>query len=91
MRLYRSLIKLQKKKIPEDLRAIGDAMIKQEFRLHLDSANADQMSKFIIGWKQYELMLDKQLDTSRSIKKVAEVLHSPEVDESLKDKLTQEQ
>ena len=46
------------RKIPEDLRALGDLMIKQEFRLHLDSATEEQMDKFMIGWKQYATMLD---------------------------------
>ena len=50
MRLYRSLMKLQMRKVPEDLRPLGDLMIKQEFRLHLDSATEDQMGKFMIAW-----------------------------------------
>ncbi len=59
LRLYRSLMKLQQRKVPDELRALGNIMIKQEFRLHLDSASADQMGKFIMGWGQYEQMLDK--------------------------------
>ena len=46
------------RKVPEDLRNLGDLMIKQEFRLHLDSANEDQMGKFLIAWKQYADMID---------------------------------
>ena len=41
MHLYRNLMKLQMRKIPEELRPLGDLMIKQEFRLHLDSASED--------------------------------------------------
>ena len=44
-------MKLQMRKIPEELRNIGDLMIKQEFRLHLDTATEDQMGKFLIGWQ----------------------------------------
>ena len=58
MKLYRNVMKLQMRKVPEELRALGDLMIKQEFRLHLDSATEDQMAKFIIGWQQYAKMLD---------------------------------
>jgi reverse gyrase len=55
--LYRNLMKLQLRKIPEELRTLGDLYIKQEFRLHLDKANEDQMKKFLVGWSQYEQML----------------------------------
>ena len=50
------------RKVPEELRPLGDLMIKQEFRLHLDSATDDQMGKFLIAWKEYATMLDSQLD-----------------------------
>ena len=56
--LYRNVMKLQMRKVPQELRALGDLMIKQEFRLHLDKASEDQMTKFLIGWEQYERMLD---------------------------------
>lgn len=39
--LYRSVMKLQMRKVPEELRTLGDLYIKQEFRLHLDKANED--------------------------------------------------
>jgi hypothetical protein len=48
--LYRNLMKLQIRKIPEDLRQLGDLYIKKEFRDHLDKADEDQMKKFLIGW-----------------------------------------
>ena len=89
--LYRNLMKLQMRKVPEDLRQLGDLYIKQEFRLHLDKANEDQMTKFLRSWAQYEQMLAKQLDYSRSTTKMKEVLHNPEVDEMLSDKLTNDQ
>lgn len=52
--LYRNLMKLQLRKVPEELRSLGDLYIKQEFRLHLDKADEPQMKKFLIGWEQYE-------------------------------------
>ena len=51
MTLYRNLMKLQIRKVPEDLRTLGDLYIKQEFRLHLDKASEDQMGKFLVGWQ----------------------------------------
>ena len=89
--LYRNVMKLQMRKVPEELRSLGDLMIKQEFRLHLDSASEEQMGKFMIGWQQYATMLDSKLDNKRSMKKMKEALHNPQLDEMLKDKMTGEQ
>ena len=90
MTLYRNLMKLQLRKVPEDLRELGDLYIKKEFRLHLDKANEDQMTKFLMGWQQYETMLTNQLDYSRSTKQMKDVLHNPDVDALLNDKLTED-
>ena len=49
------------------------------------------MGKFLVGWQQYESMLSQQLDYSRSTKNMKEVLHNPDVDQLLADKLTNEQ
>jgi hypothetical protein len=48
------------------------------------------MDKFLMAWAQYESMLANQLDHSRSVNKMKEVLHNPEMDAILKDKLTGE-
>ena len=36
-------------------------------------------------------MLDSQLDTDRSMAKMKKALHNPQLDEMLKDKMTEEQ
>ena len=59
--------------------------------MHLDKANEDQMTKFLRSWAQYEQMLATQLDYSRSTSRLKEVLHNPEVDQMLSDKLTSDQ
>ena len=41
LRLYRQIMKLHMKKMPNELRLFGDLYIKQEFRLHLDKATPD--------------------------------------------------
>ena len=41
--LYRNLMKLQIRKVPEQLRTLGDLYIKQEFRQHLDKSDVKQM------------------------------------------------
>ena len=49
------------------------------------------MGKFLMAWAQYEQMLDSQLDLSRDVKQMKQVLHNPQLDELLKDKMTEEQ
>ena len=49
------------------------------------------MGKFLVAWQEYANMLDSQLDTDRSMKKMKKVLHNPELDDLLKDKMTGEQ
>ena len=44
-----------------------------------------------MGWVQYESMLSQKLDTKKSMKKMKEVLHNPELDAMLRDKMTGEQ
>ena len=91
LRLYRNLMKLQARKVPDELRPLGDLMIKQEFRLHLDSADEGQMDKFLVAWGEYAAMMDKQLDTKKDMKKMKKVLHDPHVGGMLQDKMTEEQ
>ena len=54
LRLYRTVMKLHLRKMPEELRNFGDLYVKQEFRLHLDKSDEDQMNKFILGWEGYK-------------------------------------
>ena len=75
--------------MPEELRNLGDLYIKQEFRLHLDQATEDQMTKFLGGWRQYEAQLQSMDMSTR--KKVRESVMDPKLDEMIKDKLNQEQ
>ena len=41
LKLYRRIMKLHMRKMPDELRHLGDLYIKQEFRLHLDKATDD--------------------------------------------------
>ncbi len=41
LRLYRTIMKLHIRKVPADLRVLGDLYVKQEFQLHLEKATPD--------------------------------------------------
>ena len=89
LRLYREIMKLHLRKMPEELRNFGDLYVKQEFRLHLDKSNEDQMDKFILGWQGYKKQME-EMDMSTK-KKIKESLMDPSLDEMIKDKLSEEQ
>ena len=88
LRLYRSIMKLHLRKMPEELRNLGDLYIKQEFRVHLDKSDPEQMTKFMAGWEQYQTQLmGMKMTTKQEIKKS---LYDPSLDDMLKDKLNEE-
>jgi hypothetical protein len=49
--LYRNIFKAHKKKLPEDMRKLGDEFVKNEWKLH---KNADPMftKQFVAGWSK---------------------------------------
>ena len=88
LRLYRKIMKLHLKKMPEELRNLGDLYVKQEFRLHLDKSDEAQMAKFMLGWEGYHDQM-KAIDMS-SRKQIKKSIMDPSLDEMMKDKLNEE-
>lgn len=60
--LYRSILKAHKKYLPTDMKALGDAYVKTEFRLH-KTAETQQVQMFMKEWQIY---LDQILTTARA-------------------------
>lgn len=60
--LYRSILKAHKKYLPMDMKALGDAYVKTEFRLH-KTAESQQAQLFMKEWQMY---LDQILVTARA-------------------------
>ena len=48
--LYRTLLRTHERHLPANLRHLGDAYVKQEFRLH---AKAPQLDGFLKEWNKY--------------------------------------
>ena len=81
-------MKLHLRKMPEELRNLGDLYIKQEFRLHLDTATEDQMNKFTVAWEQYKLQLEgMKMQTRREVR---DSIMDPKLDNIMEDKLSEE-
>lgn len=51
--LYRSILRTHSKSLPIEMRALGDAYVKAEFRLHKNVTNENQLLNFFKEWQQY--------------------------------------
>lgn len=53
LKLYRSILRAHVNHLPTQMRALGDAYVKSEFRLHKATTNTDQLSQFYAEWQKY--------------------------------------
>ena len=53
LKLYRSILRAHANHLPTPMRALGDAYVKSEFRLHKATTNTDQLSQFYTEWQKY--------------------------------------
>ena len=51
--LYRSILRTHARSLPTEMRSLGDAYVKSEFRLHKDVKDEAQLEKFFGGWGDY--------------------------------------
>ncbi|KAF2399785.1 acetate non-utilizing protein 9 [Trichodelitschia bisporula] len=57
LHLYRRVLRAQRK-LPRDLRVLGDTFIKQEFRQHKDVENPLQLVGFLSSWQLFAQNLE---------------------------------
>lgn len=50
--LYRSILREHKRRLPANMKALGDTYVKQEFRLHKE-AKPEHLKRFIHSWENY--------------------------------------
>lgn len=62
--LYRKILNVHKQKLLPDQRAIGDAYVRQEFRLN-KVANEKQSRQFMTEWHKYYMELESAKDIAR--------------------------
>jgi hypothetical protein len=51
--LLRSLLRAHKKFLPSEMRNLGDAYVRSEFRLHKSASNPNHISQFMTEWRNY--------------------------------------
>ena len=61
--LYRSILRAHQRHLPNEMRSIGDAYVKSEFKLHKKASKPEQIEQFFEEWKKY---LDQILMTARA-------------------------
>lgn len=74
--LYRSILRAHKF-LPTEMKELGDAYVKSEFRLH-KAAKQEQLDQFFVAWEDY---LDQLLTTARA----KEAISSGTLDENVRD------
>ena len=57
--LYRGILRLHKEKLPVQMRGLGDAYVKSEFRLH-KTAKPSFLPNFFKAWNEYAEGLQQQ-------------------------------
>lgn len=60
--LYRQILKAHQKHLPREMRQLGDAYVKSEFKLHKKVETAAQLDSFFVAWEDY---LEQTLKTAR--------------------------
>eukprot|EP01082_Thalassiosira_pseudonana_P003335 g2830.t1 g2830 contig12:881981-882620(-) len=51
--LYKSILRAHAKYMPLEMRQLGDAYVKAEFRLHKSVTKTDQLEQFFTEWDKY--------------------------------------
>lgn len=58
LRLYRTILRLHKAKLPAEMRKLGDAYVREEFKRH-KAAKPKFLGSFYAEWTAYVEQLDK--------------------------------
>lgn len=59
--LYRGILRAHRK-MPMEMRLLGDTYVRSEFKLHKPVTNKSQLDAFFVAWEQY---LDQMMRTAR--------------------------
>ncbi|KLJ05569.1 acetate non-utilizing protein 9, mitochondrial [Blastomyces silverae] len=58
LQLYRRLLRVHRKKLPKDMRLLGDEYVKSEFRAHRNVDNPIHIVGFLTEWQLYAQQLE---------------------------------
>ncbi|EDN07170.1 acetate non-utilizing protein [Histoplasma capsulatum] len=58
LQLYRRLLRVHRKKLPKDMRLLGDEYVKNEFRAHRNVDNPIHIVGFLTEWQLYAQKLE---------------------------------
>jgi len=86
LRLYYNILKLHRRTLPYNMRAIGDIYLRQEFKHHHDQPQIEFYRKFYNKWEEYYMDLSKKglKEAAKNISKREEELLTNDQKEALK-------
>jgi hypothetical protein len=85
IQLYRSILRAHRK-LPRDIRIIGDSYVKNEFHLHKKITSEREISQFGNAWKQYLSVVQQQsLKYGKDLGNREKLVLSPEQEEKLNE------
>ncbi|QWU86270.1 hypothetical protein CA3LBN_000488 [Candidozyma haemuli] len=58
LKLYRSILRAHRLKLPSELRSLGDEYVKAEFKAHKNTDNALHIVGFLTQWQDYLRSID---------------------------------
>jgi hypothetical protein len=86
LRLYYSILKLHRRVLPPQMRAIGDLYVRQEFKHHHEDPQLEFYLKFYVKWQDYHRQLTEQgvLQSARHMEEREEKMLTAEQREALR-------
>jgi hypothetical protein len=51
--LYRGILRAHNRHLPAEMRSLGDAYVKSEFKLHKLVTKTTQLDEFFVAWEEY--------------------------------------
>ncbi|KAL7513328.1 hypothetical protein ACHAXN_010724 [Cyclotella atomus] len=57
--LYKSILRAHSKYLPMEMRQLGDAYVKSEFRLHKSKTKQEQLQQFFTEWDKYLIHIEQ--------------------------------
>jgi len=72
--LYRSIIKYHARHLPTQMRSLGDAYVRSEFKAHKAVTNTEQLDQFFTAWNNYIIDMQSRTMINHSTNNVADIV-----------------
>jgi len=77
--LYRSILKYHARHLPNQMRSLGDAYVKSEFKAHKSVTNPKQLDQFFTAWNKYLLDIQSKIMVNHSTNNISDVVEGKKI------------